>query len=128
MNREELNNLSHIIIETSINLHQKLGPGLLEHVYRRALAHDLRKQGLDAKTEVPFRCIYDGVDMGIGFRADVIVENEIIIEIKSTEQNHPIFYKQLMSYLRVTNKKLGLLINFSQDTLIQGLKRIVNKF
>ncbi len=128
MNREELNNLSHIIIETSINLHQKLGPGLLEHVYRRALAHDLRKQGLDAKTEVPFRCIYDGVDMGLAYRADIVVEDEIIIEVKSTEENHPVYYKQLLSYLRVSNRRLGLLINFSQDTVIQGLKRIVNNF
>ena len=73
-------------------------------------------------------CIYDGIDMGLSYRADIIVENEIIIEVKSTEENHPIFYKQLLSYLKVSNKRIGLLINFSQDTVIQGLKRIVNNF
>ncbi len=78
--------------------------------------------------EVPMRCIYDDIDMGLAYRADIIVEDEIIVELKSTEENHPVFYKQLLSYLKVADKKLGLLINFSQPTVIQGLKRIVNDF
>lgn len=128
MTTQELNSLSHEIIDAAIKVHKRLGPGLLEPVYRKVLTHELRKMGYKAEMEVPMRCIYDDIDMGLAYRADIVVEDEIIVELKSTEENHPIFYKQLLSYLKVANKKLGLLINFSQPTVIQGLKRIVNDF
>ena len=128
MTRSELNQLSHEIIDVAVIVHKRLGPGLLEPVYCKVLAYELHKRGYKVGMEVPMRCIYDGIDMGLSYRADIIVEDEIIIEVKSTEENHPIFYKQLLSYLKVANKRIGLLINFSQDTVIQGLKRIVNNF
>ena len=128
MTRSELNQLSHEIIDIAVIVHKRLGPGLLESVYRKVLAYELHKRGYKVGEEVPMICIYDGIDMGLSYRADIIVEDEIIIEVKSTEENHPIFYKQLLSYLKVSNKRIGLLINFSQDTVIQGLKRIVNNF
>ncbi len=128
MNSNELNLLSHEIIDAAILVHKRLGPGLLESVYRKVLAYELQKIGYKAEMEVSMKCIYDGVDMGLAYRADIVVEDEIIIEVKSTEENHPVYYKQLLSYLRVSNRRLGLLINFSQDTVIQGLKRIVNNF
>ena len=128
MTREELNKLYHTIIDTSIMVHKRLGPGLLETIYRKVLAYELYKMGYKAEMEVPIRCIYEGIDMGIAYRADIIVEDEIIIEVKSTEQNHPVFFKQLLSYLKVADKRLGILINFSYPILTDGLKRIVNKF
>ena len=128
MTHEEYNRITDCIIHTSVKVHQKLGPGLLEHIYRKALAYELRKVGLRVEEEVPFKCIYDGLDLGLAFKADIIVEDAIILELKSTEENHPVYYKQLTSYLKVADKRLGLLINFGYPAVTQGLKRIVNQF
>ena len=128
MTHEEYNRLSGLIISSAVKVHQKLGPGLLEPIYRKALAYELRKLGFRAEEEVPFKCIYDGLDLGLAFRADIIVEDEIIIELKSTEENHPVYYKQLTSYLRVADKCLGLLINFGYSVVTNSIKRIVNNF
>ena len=128
MTREELNKLYHAIVDTAIIVHKRLGPGLLEHIYTKVLAYELIRDGYKVDMEVPMRCIYEGIDMGIAYRADIVVEDEIIIEVKSTEQNHPVYFKQLLSYLKVADKRLGILINFSYPILIDGLKRIVNNF
>ncbi len=128
MTREEYNKIYHIIIDTAIVVHKRLGPGLLEPVYRKILAYELYKLGYKVQMEVPMRCVYEGIDMGIAYRADIIVEDEIIIEVKSTEVNHPVFFKQLLSYLKIADKRLGVLINFSYVLLTDGIKRIVNKF
>lgn len=128
MTREEYNRLSDLIIGTAIEVHRKLGPGLLESIYRKALAFELGKIGIKADQEVPFNCIYENQDLGLAFRADMIVEDAIILELKSTEENHPVYYKQLTSYLKVADKRLGLLINFGYPTVMHGLKRIVNNF
>ncbi len=128
MTREEYNKIYHVIIDTAIVVHKRLGPGLLEPVYRKILAYELYKLGYKVQMEVPMRCIYEGIDMGIAYRADIIVEDEIIIEVKSTEVNHPVFFKQLLSYLKVADKRLGILINFSYVLLTDGIKRMVNNF
>lgn len=128
MTREEYNRLSDLIIGTAIEVHRKLGPGLLESIYRKALAFELGKIGIKADQEVPFNCIYENQDLGLAFRADMIVEDAIILELKSTEENHPVYYKQLTSYLKVADKRLGLLIYFGYPTVMHGLKRIVNNF
>lgn len=94
MTHEEYNRLSEQIIKTSVKVHQKLGPGLLEPIYRKAMAYELNKIGIKAEQEVPFKCIYEGQDLGLAFRADIIVEDEIIVELKSTEENHPVYFKQ----------------------------------
>lgn len=128
MTTEEYNRLTDLIINTSIKVHRKLGPGLLESIYRKALAFELGKIGIKAEQEVPFNCLYENHDLGLAFRADIIVEDAIILELKSTEENHPVYYKQLTSYLKVADKRLGLLINFGYPIVTQGLKRIVNNF
>ena len=95
MTREELNRLSHEVIDIAIIVHKRLGPGLLESIYRKVLTYELNKRGYKAIMEVPMNCIYDGIDMGLAYRADIIVEGELIIEVKSTQENHPVFFMQL---------------------------------
>ena len=133
MTREELNRLSHEVIDhevidIAIIVHKRLGPGLLESIYRKVLTYELNKRGYKAVMEVPMNCIYDGIDMGLAYRADIIVEGELIIEVKSTQENHPVFFMQLLSYLKVADKRLGLLLNFSYPVLTDGMKRIVHRF
>ena len=128
MTHVEYNRLTDLIINMSIKVHRILGPGLLEPIYRKTLAYELRKIGLKVDEEVPFKCIYDGLDLGLAFRADIIVEDEIIVELKSTEENHPVYFKQLTSYLKVADKRLGLLINFGYSVVTRSIKRIVNNF
>ncbi len=126
MTIEELNQMSEKIIKAAILVHKNLGPGLLEQVYKVALAYELKVAGFEVECEVPIPCVYKGVKVDLAYRADIIVENQIILEIKSTEKDNPVFYKQLNTYLRLTNKRLGLLINFNNSRLIDGLKRIIN--
>ena len=128
MTHEEYNRLTDLVINCAVKVHKRLGPGLLEPIYRKALAYELRKIGLRTDEEVPFKCIYEGIDLGLAFRADIIVEDSIIIELKSTEENHPVYYKQLTSYLKVADKRLGLLINFGYSVVTSSIKRIVNNF
>ncbi len=120
------NEISGIIVDTAIQIHRKLGPGLLESVYRVILAHELRKQGLQVKTEVPVAVEWDNIQLDLGFRADLIVEDTVIVELKSVEHTAPVHKKQLLTYLRVAGKELGLLINFGESMLRDGICRVVN--
>ena len=128
MTIEELNQLSEKIIRSAIAVHKNLGPGLLEQVYKVALAYELRQIGLSVECEVPIPCVYKGIKIDLAYRADIIVEDQIILELKSSEKDNPVFYKQLNTYLRLTNKRLGFLINFNNNKLIDGLKRIINGY
>lgn len=120
------NEISGTIIECAIKVHKTLGPGLLESVYQTALAYELKSRGLAVSAEKAIPVIYDEVKLEVGFRADLIVENKVIIEIKSIEALAPIHGKILLTYLRLADKKLGLLINFNVDLLKNGIKRVVN--
>lgn len=120
------NEISGIIIECAIKVHKVLGPGLLESVYQTALAYELRKKGFTILIEHPIPAIYGEVKLELGFRADLIVENRVIVEIKSIEALAPIHGKVLLTYLRLADKKLGLLINFNIELLKNGIKRVVN--
>ena len=122
-----LNDISGIIVDESYKLHADLGPGLLETVYEVLLSHRLERRGLRVRRQVsvPIRC--DGIEFEEGFRADLIVEDAIIVELKSVEQNLPVHGKQLLTYLRLADKRLGLLINFGLVLLKDGLKRVVNQ-
>jgi GxxExxY protein len=120
------NDISKIIIECSIKVHKSLGPGLLESVYEATLNFELNKSGLNSQTQVPLPVYYEGTKLEVGFRADIIVENMVIIEIKSIETIAPVHKKQLLTYLKLSNKKLGLLINFNVELLKDGITRIVN--
>ena len=127
MTEYEINNLSHRIIEAAIEVHRNLGPGLLEQTYRKALMCEFQQHGISAAAEVEIPFTYKGVNMGTAYRADIIVENEIILELKSTSNDSPLYFKQLLTYLRLSHKRLGLLINFNNVLLRDGLHRVVNK-
>lgn len=120
------NELSFKIIGIALELHRNIGPGLLESSYENALAYDLRENGLLVQQQVPMPFIYKEVKMDIGYRLDLLVENKIIIEIKSVENLAPVHYAQLLTYLKLSDLKLGLLINFNSKLLKDGIHRIVN--
>lgn len=120
------NEISAIILDSCIRVHRVLGPGLLESVYEEALAHELRKRGRTVERQVEIPIIYDSVTMNIGFRADMIVDKLVIIELKSIDSVQPVHKKQLLTYLKLTNLKLGLLINFNVNLMKDGIIRIVN--
>jgi GxxExxY protein len=120
------NEISKIIIDKCIKVHNSLGPGLFESVYETALEFELLNAGLYVQTQVVVPVVYETIKLEAGFRADVIVENKVIIEIKSIEAIAPVHKKQLLTYLRLSNIKLGLLINFNVELLKDGITRIVN--
>lgn len=120
------NELSKIIVNTCYNIHVELGPGLFESVYEEILFHELSKKGLKVKRQKAVPVFWKKLKMEIGFRADLIVENKVIIEIKSVETIAPVHKKQLLTYLRLTDLKLGLLINFNETLIKDGISRIVN--
>ena len=123
---ERLNELGGIIIECCIEVHKELGPGLLESVYVFALMKELEMRGLSARRNVPIRLYYKGYDTGKEYEIDLLVEDGVIIEAKSKEQMLPIFVAQLLSHLKLTEKKLGYLVNFNVPLMKQGIRRFVN--
>jgi GxxExxY protein len=123
----ELNEISRRIIDAAIQIHKKLWPGLLESVYRECLVHEMRKRGLRVEEEVQVPIIYDGVKLKSPLRLDLIVENEVIVELKAIDDIVAVHRAQLLSYLRLTNKRLGLLLNLNVVLLKDGIHRIVNK-
>ena len=120
------NELSKIIVDAAFKVHVALGPGLFESVYQRALAYELKKRKLKVIVEHPIAVFYDGVELGEGFRADIIVNNKIIVELKSVEQVAKVHKKQLLTYLRLADMRLGLLINFGAPLIKHGITRVAN--
>lgn len=120
------NEIATIIVNTAYEIHVKPGPGLLESVYEEIMFFELTKQGLNVEKQKAIPVIWDELKMEIGFRADLIVENKVIIELKSVEQIAPVHPKQLLTYLKIADKKLGLLINFNEKLIKNGITRIVN--
>ena len=120
------NEISYIIRGKVFEIHKKLGPGLLESVYEEVLFYELEKEGLKVKRQVVIPVLWDGMKMQKGFRADLIVENIVIVELKSIEQLAPVHFKVLATYLKLTGLKLGLLINFFESDMNQGIKRYIN--
>jgi len=121
------NELSFKIIGAAMELHKTLGPGLLESVYEAALAFDLREMGIEVKTQVAMPLVYKGVQQEIGFRIDMLVARKVIVEIKSVENLAPVHFTQTLTYLKLADKKLALLINFNTILLRDGIHRIVNQ-
>lgn len=117
--------LSKIIVDISYKIHTKLGPGLLESVYEAILYHELIKKGLKVERQKPIPVIWDDVYLDIGFRSDLIIENKVIVEIKSVEKLSNTHLKQLLTYIKITGLKLGLLINFNEALIKNGIKRVV---
>jgi len=125
---QHLNNLGAIILDAAITVHRELGPGLLESAYELALARELVLRGVNVKTQIPVELMYKEISLGKAYVMDLLVEDEIIIEIKSVEVMNPVYTAQLITYLKLANKKLGYLINFNVPLLKDGFKRIVHGF
>ena len=120
------NELSKIIVDVAYKVHTRLGPGLLESVYEEILYFEFTKLGLKVERQKGIPVIWDELKMELGFRADLIIENKVIIELKSVEIIAPVHPKQLLTYLKITGIKLGLLINFNEALIKDGITRIVN--
>jgi GxxExxY protein len=129
MTGTELNGLTRRTLEAAFRVHSNLGPGLLESAYLSCLVFELRQAGLEATPEVPVPLIYNGVKLtDIGYRIDILVEKELVIEVKSLDKIAPVHLAQLVSYLKLANRRVGLLLNFNVVTLREGIYRRVNKF
>ena len=120
------NELSKIVFDCALKVHQNLGPGLLESAYEECLSYELKKIGVEVQKQKALPLIYEEVKLDIGYRIDIIVENKLILEIKSVEALNDVHFAQLLTYLKLTNCKLGMLINFNVDLIKNGIKRVVN--
>jgi len=127
MTKEQLNKLGGQILDACIAVHKELGPGLLESVYVYALLKELQLRGINAVTHVTVPLFYKGFDTGKCYEIDMLVENEIILEAKAVDTLHPVYQAQIISYLKLTGKRLGYLVNFNVVLLKDGFKRFVNK-
>ena len=113
------------MVDAAFKVHSTLGPGLLESVYEVCLAHELSRRGLKIQTQVAFPIVYEDVRLDAGLRIDLVVENRLIVEIKAVETMPPVFEAQLLTYLKLTKMRLGLLINFNVSKIKDGIKRII---
>lgn len=120
------NDIAKIVVDLCLKIHKILGPGLLESVYEEVLVYELKKLGLLVVRQTGIPVVYETVRLDIGFKADVIIENKVILELKSVENLLPVHKKQLLTYLKLTNMKLGLLINFNENMIKNGITRIAN--
>jgi iron complex transport system substrate-binding protein len=122
----EIDDITEIIIDEAINIHKNLGPGLLESVYELILEKKITMRGLEVVSQKPVSFEYEGIQFNNGFRCDLLVENKVIVELKSVESLNKVHQKQLLTYLKLMNLEVGLLINFGGVTLKEGLQRVVN--
>ncbi len=124
----ETNELTQAIIGAAIEVHRRLGPGLLESAYRVCLAYELRKRGFNVQEERPVPVVYDEIKLDCGFRADLLVNGQLVVELKAKTDIHPVDKAQTLSHLRLLGLRYGLLINFHEAKLIDGVHRIVNGY
>ena len=120
------NKISGMIVDSAIKVHSALGPGLLESAYQACLAHELRKRGLKVITEVSLPVVYDGTKIDVGYRIDMLVEDSVVVELKTVSKVLRVHEAQLLSYLKLGGYSVGLLINFHVDRLRDGIKRMIN--
>ena len=125
---EMLNDLSYQVIGCAMEVYRTLGPGLLETVYEKALMHELELKGIPVRSQVEVEVNYKGVNIGDGLRLDLLVDDKLIVELKSVEELKPVHHKQLKTYLKLTNRRLGLLINFNVSDIMDGVKRVINGY
>jgi GxxExxY protein len=128
LDNDRLDQISSRIIGAAIEVHRHLGPGLLESAYQACLAFEVKQFGLKVEEQKPLPVVYKQVKLDCGYRLDIVVEDEVVVEVKAIEKLLPIHEAQLLSYLRLTRKRVGLLMNFHVPVLKNGLKRIVNEF
>jgi len=121
------NLLAKEVVDSAFQIHNRLGPGLLESAYEVVLLHELRKKGLSAQSQYPVPLKWDGIQLDVGYRADLMIEEKLIVELKSTEQILAVHKKQLLTYLRIADCRLGLLVNFGEALIKDGISRVVNR-
>ncbi len=121
------NEIAKIVVDAAYKVHVQTGPGLLESAYEAMLAYELRKRGLAVMQQVSLPVTYDEVQLDVGYRVDLIVENKVFVELKSVERVIPVHKKQLLTYLRMADKRLGLLINFGASRIKSGISRVANR-
>lgn len=121
------NDIARIVVDICYKIHKQYGPGLFESVYEEIFCYEWAKTGIPFLRQHPVPVIHEAIKMDIGFRADVIIDNKVVIELKSIEALAPVHYKQVLTYLKLTNCKLGLLINFNVALIRDGIQRIANK-
>ena len=124
----QINEITAVIIDSSIKIHKALGPGLLESVYEEVLHYELTKRGILSQRQAQLPVIYDEIKMDIGFRIDLLVEETVIVELKSVETVTPFFKKKVINHLRLANLEIGLLINFNEELLKNGITRLFNNY
>ena len=120
------NQIAAIVVDAALKIHKRLGSGLLESAYQKVLMIELTNRGLSVESEVPIQVEFEGNSIDSGFRADIVVENKVILELKAIQKNNIVHKQQLLSYLKLTNLKLGLVINFGSSLLKDGISRVVN--
>jgi GxxExxY protein len=120
------NELSRVVFDAALKVHQALGPGLLESAYEECLYYEIKKSGFYVEKQKSLPLIYEDVKLEIGYRLDIIIENKLILEIKSVENLNDVHFAQLLTYLKLTNCKLGMLMNFNVSLIKNGIKRVVN--
>jgi GxxExxY protein len=120
------NEIARVVVDVAYHVHRGLGPGLLESVYLAVMEYELKKRGLHVDKEVPIPVVWEEVTLEVGFRADLIVEGKLIVELKSVEEVARVHKKQLLTYLRLADRRLGLLINFGAELVKDGISRVVN--
>lgn len=120
------NEIARVVVDAAYCVHKHFGPGLLETVYEVSLAHELTKRGLRVERQKGISVRYDSITFDEGFRADLVVEDKVVLELKAVEAVHRVYKKQLLTYLRLMGKRLGLLVNFNEDLIKDGISRVVN--
>jgi len=120
------NEISKIVVEESIYIHKSVGPGLLESAYVHCLAYRLIKRGLNVRREVPVPLIFEAIKLECGYRADIVIDHKVVIEVKSITAIAPIHLAQILTYLRLLNLKLGIVLNFNSELMKDGIRRVVN--
>jgi GxxExxY protein len=120
------NEIGTIVVDCSVKLHRALGPGLLEVVYEAVLTRQLRQAGLSVQRQVPIRIEFEGQVFDEGFRADIVINHSVILELKSIEKTHPVHKKQILTYLKLSGYKLGYLLNFGEELMKNGITRVIN--
>jgi GxxExxY protein len=122
---EAVERVATAIVDAAFTVHKTLGPGLLESVYEACLCHELRKRGLRFERQLELPIVYDGVHLDVGLRLDLLVEKSVVVELKAVEKHQPLFEAQLLTYLKLTSQRLGLLINFNVSLIKDGIKRVI---
>jgi len=121
------NEIARLVVDAAYHVHTRLGPGLLESVYEAVLAYELKKRGLRVQCQVPIPIEYDGLRFDVGFRADLLLEDLVIVELKSVQAEHPVHKKQTLTYIKLANKRLGLRVNSLAPLIKDGITRLANR-